>query len=179
MYEQAQGSVVADLITGSATAALESGTLNRSAAILLRSGFDHRAAAVKAVTDTGADFDDVSSMRNWATSLDAAFGTNPAWPTKASRNSWEEFVRQLWTRGRGQWKHRSYPVQNIEWDVVPNAGDLLRVTSDTPERTVLWSSGFERLGTVDLDLSQQTEGILYAVYDSEDVLHICRIGPDD
>lgn len=179
VFEQAQGNVEAELVNGAATAALESGTLNRPAAILLRSGFDHRSAAVKAVIDTDADFIDASGMRNWVISLDAALATNPDWPTKASRSSWEEFVRRLWTLDRRRWKLHAFSVQNVDWNEVPNAGDWLRVTKKTSGTAVLWSPGFEQLGTVDLALSQQSGGVHYAVYDSEGVLHLCHRGPDD
>lgn len=178
VYEQAQGNVAAELINGSATAALESGTLNKSAAILLRSGFDHRFAAVKAVIDTGADFIDASGMHSWAISLDSALATNPSWPTRASRGSWEEFVHRLGTCGRRRWKQHTFSVQDVEWDEVPNAGDWLRVTRDTPGTATLWSPGFERIGTVDFALSQQSEGVQYAVYDAGGVLHLCHRGPD-
>lgn len=87
-------------MTGTASAALEAGTLSRPAAILLRSGFDHRSAAIKAVADTDADFFDTSEMREWIKNLDPFLAGDPTWPTKSSRGAWVEFTRRLQVRGR-------------------------------------------------------------------------------
>ena len=45
---------------GLAVPAVETGTMNRSASILIQAGFNSRLAAIKAVTDTGRDLHDRS-----------------------------------------------------------------------------------------------------------------------
>jgi hypothetical protein len=51
------GMSIADYDLGYAVSAVETGTLNRSASILIQAGFNSRLAAIKAVTDTGATFE--------------------------------------------------------------------------------------------------------------------------
>lgn len=59
VYETAQANPIAEMLTGTATAAIETGTLNQQAAILIRSGFDHRSAAIKAVEAIESTFGDI------------------------------------------------------------------------------------------------------------------------
>ena len=53
---------------GLAVPAVETGTLNRSASILIQAGFNSRLAAIKAVTDTGATFQTGQELRQWLNS---------------------------------------------------------------------------------------------------------------
>ena len=57
---------------GLAVPAVETGTLNRSASILIQAGFNSRLAAIKAVTDTGATFTSGAELRQWLNSQDVA-----------------------------------------------------------------------------------------------------------
>ncbi|MEN3225024.1 DEAD/DEAH box helicase [Mycolicibacterium porcinum] len=180
VYEQAQGNLAADLVTGTASAALEAGTLSRSAAILLRSGFDHRSAAIKAVADTDADFIDTSEMRGWIKNLDPFLAGDPSWPTDSSRNAWVEFTRRLQVRGRRRWGQHVLAVDDVEWDgESPAPGEWLRVNDEGHGTATLWSPGFDRLGTVRVALNEHREGVLHAFYDHDRVLRLRYRGPDD
>ena len=180
VYEQAQGNLAADLVTGTASAALEAGTLSLPAAILLRSGFDHRSAAIKAVTDTEADFVDTSEMRTWVKDLDPFLVSDPAWPTESSRGAWVEFTRRLRVRGRRRWGQHVLDVEDVEWDdETPAAGEWLRVSDDGPDAATLWSPGFDRLGTVQVNLNGDREGVLHAVSDPEGTVQLRYRGPND
>lgn len=180
VYEQAQGNLAADLVTGTASAALEAGTLSLPAAILLRSGFDHRSAAIKAVTTTAADFIDTSQMRAWVKDLDPFLLSDPAWPTESSRDAWVEFTRRLRFRGRRRWRQHVLDVENVEWDEeAPAAGEWLRVSDDGPDAATLWSPGFVRLGTVQVNLNGDREGVLHAVSDSDGTVQLRYRGPND
>ena len=70
VFEAAQGNARAETLTGSAVTVIETGTWNRAASMLIRSGFDHRLAAMRAVVSTGADFDSAADMRRWINGLD-------------------------------------------------------------------------------------------------------------
>ncbi len=70
VFEAAQDNPNATTLTGTAVTAIETGTFSRAASILIRSGFDHRLAAISAVTGTGAAFDSASGMRQWISDLD-------------------------------------------------------------------------------------------------------------
>lgn len=180
VYEQAQGNPYADLIDGSATAALEAGTLNRAAAVLLRSGFDHRSAAIKAATDTGAAFHDAAGMRVWVQSLDPAVIADSEWPTSASRGAWVEFTRRLGQRRQRRWGLHTLFINEVEWDdEVPEAGTWLRITYDGPGRAGIWSPGFDRLGTIQIALNEHREGVLHAVCVLNGGLELRYRGPND
>lgn len=180
VYEQAQGNLAADVVTGTASAALEAGTLSRSAAILLRSGFDHRSAAIKAVADTDADFIDTSEMRGWIKNLDPFLAGDPSWPTDSSRNAWVEFTRRLQVRGRRRWGQHVLAVEDVEWDgESPAPGEWLRVNDEGHGTATLWSPGFDRLGTVRVALNEHREGVLHAFYDHDRVLRLRYRGPND
>ncbi|MFX0574443.1 hypothetical protein [Nocardia nepalensis] len=68
VYEAAQDNDAT--LLGTAVTAIETGTFNRAASILIRSGFDHRLAAISAVTSTDATFDSTNGMRQWIDDLD-------------------------------------------------------------------------------------------------------------
>ena len=64
---------------GLALPAVETGTMNRSASILMQAGFNSRLAAIKAVDDTGATFETGHDLRLWLRSPEvAAFADQPA-----------------------------------------------------------------------------------------------------
>lgn len=180
VYEVAQGNLAAELIVGSATAALETGTLSRSAAVLLRSGFDHRSAAIKAVSDTGADFIDAAGMHAWISALDPLLVVDPTWPTEASRSAWVEFTRRLSVRHRRRWGRHIVAFDEVEWDgEIPGADEWLRVSDAGPGSATLWSPGFDRLGTIAIGLNREREGILHAISGPDGSLQLHYHGPND
>ncbi|GAB2736047.1 DEAD/DEAH box helicase [Arthrobacter bambusae] len=180
VYEQAQGNLAADLVIGTASAALEAGTLSLPSAILLRSGFDHRSAAIKAVGDTNAGFIDTAEMRDWVKNLDPFFADDPTWPTESSRAAWTEFTRRLRVRGRRRWGQHVMDVEAVEWDdEAPADGERLRVRDDGSGTATLWSPGFDRLGTIRVDLKMDREGVLHAVSGTDGTVQLRYRGPDD
>lgn len=180
LYEQAQGNLATDLIDGFATAALETGTLSTAAAVLLRSGFDHRAAAIKAVNDTGADFTDAAGLRAWVDGLEPSLATDAAWPTEASRTAWIEFSHRLRLRRRRRWRHQALQLDEVEWDGhIPDEGEWMRVSDDGPGTAALWTPGFDALGTVQVDLNENREGVLHAVCGPKGTVQLRYRGPND
>ena len=180
VYEMAQGNLTAEQIGGLATAALEAGTLNRSAAIVLRSGFEHRSAAIKAVTDTGGSFEDATGMRAWVRELDPALAADPTWPTQASHDAWGEFTRKLRQRRRRRWSQHTVFAENVEWGDTPvDPGEWLRVTRDDAATVGIWSPGFDRLATVPLRLTADRQGVLHAWMGRDGRLRLRYRGPDD
>lgn len=150
------------------------------AAILLGSGFDHRSAAIKAVTETEADSIDTSEMRTWLKDLDPFLVSDPAWPTESSRGVWVEFTRRLRVRGRRRWGQHVLNMEDVEWDdEAPATGEWLRVSDDGPNAATLWSPGFDRLGTVQVNLNGDREGVLHAVSDPDGTVQLRYSGPND
>ncbi|MHB1473561.1 MAG: hypothetical protein ACYCV4_07995 [Dermatophilaceae bacterium] len=180
VYEIAQGSLAAELIDGSATAALETGTLSQSAAVLMRSGFDHRAAAIKAASDTRAEFLDAAGMRVWISSLDPFMAADPMWPTEASRSAWEEFTRRFRVRRRRRWGQYVVVLDEAEWEgEPPDEGEWLRVSDSGPGAVALWSPGFDRRGTIAVDLNRGREGALHAISGPAGSVQLHYRGPND
>lgn len=111
----ANGDTIDGLLTlddyelGLAVAAVETGTLNRSAAILIQAGFNSRLGAIKAVTDSGATFQTAQALRHWLDSGElVAWTVQPDWPTPETRAMWIEFAQSFTPRVNRVWADRRY-----------------------------------------------------------------------
>ena len=62
--DQVADKAVSDFRLDLAVSAVETGTLNRSAAVLMQAGFTSRLAAIKAVSDTDAKFTTSRELSN-------------------------------------------------------------------------------------------------------------------
>lgn len=108
----ANGDVVGDFLLddyeiGLAVPAVETGTLNRSASILIQAGFNSRLAAIKAVTDTGATFQTGQELRQWLNSAAvAAWSAQPDWPTAETKAMWAEFAQSFTPSENRTWTDR-------------------------------------------------------------------------
>ena len=88
-----------DYELGFAVAAVETGTLNRPAAILIQAGFNSRLGAIKAVADSSATFQTAQELRDWLGSEDlAAWSVRPDWPTAETRTMWVAFAQTFTPR---------------------------------------------------------------------------------
>lgn len=181
VYEAAQSSVETDALSGSAVTALETGTFNRAAAILIRSGFDHRLAAISAIASTNAQFDSAASMRQWIDNLSPEQALNENWPTRESRSAWKAFVNPLRMRRSRRWRRQTQDIQDVEWYVpAPEPGTWLRVTDDVEDKIKIWSTGFDLLGNAIVLLNHERHGILRARRSNADNgIQLIYRGPDD
>lgn len=163
VYESAQGNATADGLTGIAVSAVEAGTLNRPASILIQSGFDYRSAAIAAVISTEATFESSTGMREWIRDLDPDLTQRPDWPTTESHAAWEVFTNHTDRSSRVKWALQAEQVDDVKWyDTVPEANAWLRVTQNEPGKVSLWSTGFDPLGEIHMDINSKRRGILHA-----------------
>jgi superfamily II DNA/RNA helicase len=163
VYESAQGNELAETLDGSAVTSIETGTFNSSASILIRSGFDHRLAAVHAVTSTGAAFESAAEMRRWIEDLDPWYANNEAWPAPESRPAWLAFASHVGRGSLQQWRRRTDDVHDVTWyGEVPDRGTWLRITDFDSSTVQIWSPGFDLLGEATLGLNSNRLGILRA-----------------
>ncbi|MEU8203405.1 DEAD/DEAH box helicase [Streptosporangium sp. NPDC049046] len=163
VYETAQGSSASDALLGTAVSAIETGTLNRAASILIRSGFDHRLAAISAVMSTGAAFNSAAEMRQWIDDLDPAQALSEDWPTPESRSAWEAFVTPSRIRLSLQWRSTTEVLQEVTWyGTVPDPDTWLRVTDDGQGKIEIWSIGYDLLGEAAILLNRERQGVLRA-----------------
>jgi superfamily II DNA/RNA helicase len=107
--------LLSDFGLGYAVPSVETGTLNRSASILIQAGFNSRLAAIKAVTDTAATFENGQELRLWLYSeAITAWSALPDWPTAETKAMWTEFVQGFRTSDNRAWADRRYWA-NVAW----------------------------------------------------------------
>ena len=163
VYESAQGNATADALIGTAVTAIETGTFSRPASILIQSGFDHRAAAIAAVTSTEATFESSAGMREWIRDLDPDLTRLRDWPTAESHAAWEEFTNRAHRFSRMRWARHVKRVQDVTWyDIVPKPNTWLRVSDAGPGKVALRSTGFDLLGEARIDINSNRQGVLHA-----------------
>ena len=163
VFEAAQGNARAGALTGSAVTVIKTGTWNRAASMLIRSGFDHRLAAMRAVVSTGADFDSAADMRRWINDLDPWYANDAAWPSPESRPAWELFASHASLPSHRQWRRSTEDIDDVTWyGDVPDQRTWLRITDLDAETVQIWSTGFDLLGEAAARLNPERSGILRA-----------------
>ncbi|MEJ1386236.1 MAG: DEAD/DEAH box helicase [Candidatus Sedimenticola sp. (ex Thyasira tokunagai)] len=172
-----------DFETGLAAPAVETGTLNRSAAILMQAGFSSRTGAIKAVTDTQATFDSSKRLRLWLAS-DAVreLSESEDWPTVESHRLWQEFIGSHDTPDDELWSIQDGMVP-VWWDdgISIKAGDTVQLHFKVPYKPpVVISAGFKPLGRASMFVESMPKGIFRAVV-AQDGAGIAYkyIGPKD
>jgi superfamily II DNA/RNA helicase len=165
---------------GLAVPAAETGTLNRSASILIQAGFNSRLAAIKAVTDTGATFTTGQELRQWLNSeAVAAWSALPDWPTLETKPIWLEFSQSFTPSEKRTWADRRYWA-NVAWlGAPPPPGTPVQVYDWAAQPRVLSTDGAP-LGTVQAALNSRRAGLLTAQV-AQDVskIDLTYLGPDD
>lgn len=165
---------------GLAVPAVETGTLNRSAAILVQAGFNSRLAAIKAVTDTGAAFTTGQELRQWLNSeAVAAWSALPAWPTAETKAIWLDFMQGFVPAENRTWADRRYWAA-VSWlGAPPMAGTPVQIHPWGGQPRVLSADG-SPLGTVQAALNPGHLGLIRATV-AEDVtkIDIVYLGPAD
>ncbi|WP_192458034.1 DEAD/DEAH box helicase [Musicola keenii] len=169
-----------DYELGFAVAAVETGTLNRSAAILIQAGFNSRLGAIKAVADSGATFQTAQELRHWLGSDElAAWSARHDWPTLETRAMWMEFVQSFTPRTNRVWAERRYSVKVAWREVPPLPGTPVQLHYWAGQLRVLATDGV-RLGTVRTELELGIAGLIRAqTSQCVGLIDIVYLGPDD
>jgi superfamily II DNA/RNA helicase/tetratricopeptide (TPR) repeat protein len=165
---------------GLAVLAVETGTLNRSASILIQAGFNSRLAAIKVVTDSGANFRTGQELRLWLDSESAlAWNAQPDWPTAETKAMWTDFVRSFSPRENLTWSCQQYRA-NVAWHgTAPQPGTPVQIHDWNDQHRVLSSDGM-LLGTMQGVVNRLRTGLLRAQV-AQDVgqIDITYLGPAD
>jgi superfamily II DNA/RNA helicase len=163
-----------------AVAAVETGTLNRSATILIQAGFNSRLGAIKVVTDTGATFQTAHELRRWLNSEALVpWRERPDWPTPETREMWMEFTQRFIPQVNRVWADRRYQAR-VHWFGVPlPPGTPVHLHDWNGQVGVLAPDG-TRLGTLPSALNPERAGVVRAQV-SQDVgrIDLTYLGPDD
>ena len=110
---------LSDFPSNNAVLALETGTLLVSASVLIQAGFPSRAAAIKAVKDTGATFESFRAMTRWLKSSEVVeLSENAEWPTTETHKLWLGFINQEAESSEGVWTMQSLNAP-VKWTGVP------------------------------------------------------------
>lgn len=160
--------------------AVETGTLKRSASVLIQAGFNSRLAAIKAVTDTAATFTTGQELRQWLNS-EALFAWSalPDWPTAETKAIWMEFVRSFTPAQDRTWSDRRYWA-SVDWlGTPPPSGTPVQVYQWGGQPRVL-AADATPLGTVQAALNPNRIGLSKAtVAVDQGRIDIVYLGPAD
>lgn len=175
------GLALDDFELGLAVSAVEAGTMNRSAALLIQAGFSSRLAAINAVVDTAATFATLAELQAWLDSdIVIAFSQMPDWPTAETAGLWTTFRTGFVPAEKRTWVERRYWAW-VQWrpGVLPSAGSPLRLRASGGQRPVMAPDGTV-LGDLQAVLNPDRRGLLRAVVSTEaNKVDIFYHGPDD
>ena len=171
-----------NLGSGSAVAAVETGTLSVPAAVLIKAGFASRLGAINAVVSTGVDFDDARGLRAWlASDTVLALSVMPNWPTENSHALWKEFTAPHGAGNVAPWTTTAY-TGTVQWNggVPMPPGMALRIVGSGPKAGVIYSSDYRELGRVRYPFSQAALGLTVATSNgTADEIWFEYTGPKD
>jgi superfamily II DNA/RNA helicase len=173
------GMEIPDFELGHVVSAVETGTMNRSAAILIQAGFNSRLAAIKAVTETGATFGNGQELRQWLASKDVvARSARADWPTAETKGMWMDFLGSFRREDNRAWAERDYAAK-VSWPAQPPAGTAVQIHDFAGYPRVLAVDGTP-LGTVEGVLNPDRAGLARARVSAwPGHIEISYLGPDD
>ena len=169
-----------DYELGLAVPAVETGTMNRSASILIQAGFNSRLAAIKAVTDTGATFTTGKELRLWLDSdATAVWSAQPDWPTAETKKMWTNLEQNFMQHENLVWSERRY-WSGVTWLAgPPHPGTPVQFYQWNGEWFVLAGDGLP-LGTLQSVINPDRRGLIHATVSKEaEKIDLVYVGPDD
>jgi hypothetical protein len=142
------GLTIDDYETDLLVPAIENGTLNRSAALLMQAGFNSRKAAIRAVETTNAEFTNGRQLKAWLKSgevFDLAIALD--WPTPETSNLWWEFVSEFDPNSESTWKS-SVATLPVLWreSYEPIHNEVVKLFNFDEGTTVVLASNGENIG---------------------------------
>ncbi|MBB3033533.1 DEAD/DEAH box helicase [Alteriqipengyuania lutimaris] len=166
---------------GLAVPALETGTLLRSASLLIQAGFNSRLAAIKVVQDTGAAFSSGDELRAWLkTPALAQWSAMPDWPTPETKPIWLEFLYGFVPIDSRTWSEQKFWA-NVSWAVAPPPppGMPLRAHHLDGQPAILSATG-DKIGVMLAPLNADRAGLLRVTVSAEPGrIDISYLGPPD
>ena len=173
---------LADFELRVAVASVETGSLNMSATLLMRSGFNSRLSAIKAVEDTGAKFTTVQELRRWLESKTVSeLGHDEAWPTPETRKLWEDFIQSFKPSERQVWSRTRW-IAEVDWydGVGPSSGTPFRISHDEDGSSIVLTADYEQIGSLSIPVNPDRKGLLLATAGTGlDTLDLEYLGPKD
>ena len=181
-FTEENGSDMSDFDFDYAVAAVETGTLERSATLLMQSGFGSRAVAIKIARENGLDFHDSVSLRSWLKSEEVdILSDDSSWPTPQTHDLWISFVDSFLSPVQYKWKKRSHSLP-VKWDKNrPAPGSALKIVTRPNGKSTVLSAQNDRLGKLKRKLNSDREGLVTAMAKDDDHggVQITYYGPKD
>ncbi len=176
----ADGMTLDDYETGLLVPAIENGTLNRSAALLMQAGFNSRKAAIIAVKSTGATFSNGYQLKEWMDS-DVVFDLAHAgeWPTPETSDLWWDFIKSFDSSAETKWSSSLIQI-SVSWQqgFIPVPGTQMKLWNNSPGLTHILSSDGEHVGFINAKYSLCNKGIYYTqVSENPSYVDITYWGP--
>jgi superfamily II DNA/RNA helicase len=174
------GMALDDYETGLLVPAIENGTLNRSAALLMQAGFNSRKAAIIAVESTGATFSNGHQLKEWIDS-DAVFDLAllEEWPTPETSDLWWDFVKSYQASSEAVWSSTLTQIP-VSWQqgFTPVAGTQMKIWNNEATLTHILSSEGEHVGFLNAKYSLCSNGIYHTrVNGNPSYIDITYCGP--
>jgi superfamily II DNA/RNA helicase len=175
-----EGATFEDMEFKLGVAAVETGTMSRSAAILIQAGFSSRLAAVKAINDTDAQFESGGELRAWLSSQEIADLTNTGnWPTAETAEMWGAFRASFAPVAHAVWEERRYQAQ-ARWDgAVPVQDSPIYIRSAAEGLPYALAPDGTVLGRMNAALNPVYKGLIRASVLANAQILVSYIGPDD
>ena len=159
------GATIDNYEVGLVVPAIENGTLNRSAALLMQAGFNSRKAAILAVSSTNATFTNNRQFKRWLNSdevfkLEIGFD----WPTPETSSLWWKFREEYLPATESTWNVVSENIP-VAWlsDYIPHAGSLVKIINQDSGKTQVLLSNGETVGLLQLRFDLIKTGVYYSV----------------
>jgi hypothetical protein len=167
---------------GRAAVALETGTPDYCAALLIQNGLASRIAAMKAIGDCPAAFIDIKGMRQWVRSRCVSQRqADPNWPTPETASLWQTFVDSLAVSATTKWTIQEWNAKVTWYGEPPPDGTHLRILYDGDEQNLqVLSAALKPLGF--LPNRRETEPVgtaLGQAIGSPDTITVIYLGPSD
>jgi superfamily II DNA/RNA helicase len=162
-----------------AVAAVETGSANRSVAVLIRAGFASRLGAIAAISAGGGEFENISGLRGWLSKIDLPTkAADPLWPTPESHQLWIDFLDN-WQPGHPPpWSRREGKL-SVNWDNEPPSPQTPVRLLDYQSETMVVSADFIRLGRVTSPLNSKRTGLARVNVGSDGTIDVTYFGPND
>ncbi|HIF9375893.1 TPA: DEAD/DEAH box helicase [Photobacterium damselae] len=158
--------------------AIESGTLNRSAAILMQAGFGSRLEAISAIQSTGGTFSNRHEFQEWLSS-DAlkAYVVRLNLNSESAATLWEIFLKEYQPKLNTLWKGSSIncPV-NWEPGVNVQIGQFIKLHNEDIDVTKVLSSDGEVIGKLRERYDLLNNGVYRSQVEANDFLQITYWG---
>ena len=175
------GAKMSDLEFSYAVIAVETGTIDQTASLLIRLGFGSRMAAIK-IAQSDINFASSHSLQRWLSSKEGkVFSRDPNWPTPATHDLWTSFVGHLVSHKQADWDICDY-YADVVWDGqnLPSSNNVLRIATKADGGSVVLDAQCNRIGILKRKLNPNRKGLLLAnATDTINKIQTKYLGPDD